>query len=81
MGEQAAKIGKKLEGFGENFFANLGWAELTQDKEIKCTRSSHKKKTHGIDLLLIYESLYSWESRNYCGMQKSSDGVNHAGNH
>lgn len=33
MGEQAAKIGKKLEGFGENFFANLGWAELTQDKK------------------------------------------------
>ena len=51
MGEQAAKIGKKLEGFGVNFFANLGWTELTQDKEIKCTRSSHKKKTHGIDLL------------------------------
>ena len=24
MGEQASKIGKKLEQFGENFFANLG---------------------------------------------------------
>lgn len=58
MGEQAAKIGKKLEGFGENFFANLGWAELTQDKEIKCTRSSHKKKTHGIDLLCKFTNPY-----------------------
>lgn len=45
MGEQAARIGKKLEGFGENFFANLGWTELTQDKEIKCTRSSHKNES------------------------------------
>ena len=58
MGEQAAKIGKKLEGFGENFFANLGWTELTQDKEIKCTRSSHKKKTHGIDLLCKFTNPY-----------------------
>ena len=58
MGEQAAKIGKKLEGFGVNFFANLGWTELTQDKEIKCTRSSHKKKTHGIDLLCKFTNPY-----------------------
>ena len=58
MGEQAAKIGKKLEGFGVNFFANLGQTELTQDKEIKCTRSSHKKKTHGIDLLCKFTNPY-----------------------
>lgn len=51
MGENAAKIGKKLEGFGENLVSNLGWQELTRDKEIKCRRASHKKRTHGIDLL------------------------------
>lgn len=64
MGEQASKIGKKLEQFGENFFANLGWTELTRDKEIKCTRSSHcnrsshKKRTHGIDLLCKFTNPY-----------------------
>ena len=51
MGEQASRIGKKLEGFGENLFSDFGWTELARDKEIKCTRTSHKKKTHGIDLL------------------------------
>lgn len=39
MGEQAARIGKKLEEFGENFLPNLGWIELAHDKEIKCTRA------------------------------------------
>lgn len=58
MGEQASKIGKKLESFGENFFANLGWTELARDKEIKCTRSSHKKRTHGIDLLCKFTNPY-----------------------
>jgi hypothetical protein len=57
MGEKSKSIGEKLEGFGENLFSNFGWTELTRDKEINCTRSSHKnkddekKKTHGIDLL------------------------------
>ena len=58
MGENAAKIGKKLEGFGENLVSNLGWIELTRDKEIKCQRSSHKKKTHGIDLLCKFNNPY-----------------------
>ncbi len=58
MGEQATKIGKKLEGFGENFFINLGWTELARDREIKCTRSSHKKRTHGIDLLCKFSNPY-----------------------
>lgn len=58
MGEQASKIGKKLEGFGENFFVNIGWTELARDKEINCTRSSHKKKTHGIDLLCKFSNPY-----------------------
>lgn len=58
MGEQASKIGKKLESFGENFLTNLGWTELARDKEIKCTRTSHKKKTHGIDLLYKFENPY-----------------------
>lgn len=59
MGEQASKIGKKLEGFGETLFSDLGWTELARDKEIKCNRASHKKKTHGIDLLFKYSNPYS----------------------
>lgn len=59
MGEQASKIGKKLEGFGENLFSDLGWTEPARDKEIKCTRSAHKKKTHGIDLLFKYSNPYA----------------------
>lgn len=59
MGEQASKIGKKLEGFGENFIPNLGWIKLTSDKEIKCTRTSHKKRTHGIDLLFKFDNPYT----------------------
>lgn len=58
MGEQASKIGKKLEGFGENLFANLGWTELARDRQVKCTRSSHKKETHGIDLLCKFSNPY-----------------------
>lgn len=58
MGEQASKIGKKLESFGGNFLTNLGWIELARDKEIKCTRASHKKRTHGIDLLYKFENPY-----------------------
>ena len=59
MGEQASKIGKKLEEFGENFLPNLGWVELARDKEIKCTRTSHSKRTHGIDLLCKYDNPYT----------------------
>lgn len=59
MGEQASKIGKKLEGFGESLFSDLGWIELARDREIKCTRTSHKKRTHGIDLLFRYSNPYA----------------------
>lgn len=59
MGEQAARIGKKLEEFGENFLPNLGWIELAHDKEIKCTRAAHKKQTHGIDLLCKFDNPYT----------------------
>lgn len=59
MGEQASRIGKKLEEFGENFLPNLGWLELAHDKEIKCTRSSHNKRTHGIDLLCKFDNPYT----------------------
>ena len=59
MGEQAARIGKKLEEFGENFLPNLGWIELAHDREIKCTRTSHKKQTHGIDLLCKFDNPYT----------------------
>lgn len=59
MGEQAKKIGEKLEGFGEKLFTQLGWTELTRDKEIKCQRVSHIKRTHGIDIMLKFFDPYS----------------------
>lgn len=59
MGEQANKIGKKLEGFGERLFAGFGWNELARDKEIQCRRKSvHKKQTHGLDLLMNFYNPY-----------------------
>ena len=58
MGEQAAKIGKKLEGFGEQLFSGFGWAELTRDREIDCKRSSHNKRTHGLDLAMKFDNPY-----------------------
>ena len=30
MGEQANKIGKKLEGFGEKLFSGFGWNEIAR---------------------------------------------------
>lgn len=58
MGEQAQKIGKKLEGFGEKLFSGFGWDELVRDQEIKCRRNNHKKQTHGIDLLMNFQNPY-----------------------
>lgn len=52
MGEKARKIGEKLEGFGEKLFEGFGWHEITRDREISCTKSLHKKRTHGLDLFL-----------------------------
>lgn len=59
MGEQANKIGKKLEGFGEKLFSGFGWTELARDTEIKCSRKhAHQKQTHGLDLLMSFENPY-----------------------
>lgn len=59
MGEQANKIGKKLEGFGEKLFTGFGWSELARDIEIQCGRKSlHKKQTHGLDLLMNFNNPY-----------------------
>ena len=64
MGENAQKIGKKLEGFGEKMYKRFNWAELNRDEEIKCINLLHKtkrdnnKRTHGIDLLHTYYDTY-----------------------
>ena len=59
MGEQAGKIGKKLEGYGENLFQGFGWNELARDTEIKCNRkTAHAKQTHGLDLLMNFYNPY-----------------------
>ncbi len=59
MGEQANKIGKKLETFGEKLFTGFGWNELARDKEIKCIRKGiHRKQTHGLDLLMNFNNPY-----------------------
>lgn len=80
MGENASKIGRKLENFGKNLFTNLGWTELTRDKEIDCTRTSHKKRTHGIDLLCKFFNPYTTanqgiivecKNRQMCSINKS----------
>ncbi len=59
MGEQANKIGKKLEGFGEKLFTGFGWTELARDTEIQCSRKNyHGKKTHGLDLFMRFDNPY-----------------------
>lgn len=59
MGENASKIGKKLEGYGEKLFTGFGWNELARDTEIQCGRKSiHKKQTHGLDLLMSFYNPY-----------------------
>ncbi|HII4471077.1 TPA: hypothetical protein ACY4SJ_002565 [Clostridium perfringens] len=64
MGENAKKIGEKLEGFGERLYERFGWNELTRDEEIKCIKKTHRndkgnhKRTHGIDLFHNYYDAY-----------------------
>lgn len=59
MGEQANKIGKKLEGFGEKLFSGFGWNEIARDTEIQCSRKyQHNKQTHGLDLLMNFNNPY-----------------------
>ncbi len=59
MGENAKKIGAKLEGFGEYLFSHIGWSELARDLEIKCERKNiHEKQTHGLDLVMDFENPY-----------------------
>ena len=55
VGENAQKIGKKLEILGVDLLGMFKWNKKMSDKEIKCTRNTHKnaegkyKKTHAID--------------------------------
>lgn len=64
MGENAKKIGDKLEGFGERLFERFGWEELTRDQQISCKKRKHKndrgnnKNTHGIDIYHSYIDPY-----------------------
>ena len=64
MGENAQKIGKKLEQLGVDLLGMFKWNKKMSDKEIKCTRSTHKnaegkpKQTHGIDLYMEYKDPY-----------------------
>lgn len=64
MGENAQKIGKKLEELGIDLLKTFNWTEKMRDKEINCKRSSHKnekgkpKRTHGIDLYMEYDDPY-----------------------
>lgn len=64
VGENAQKIGKKLEQLGVDLLGMFKWNKKMSDKEIKCTRSTHKnaegkpKQTHGIDLYMEYKDPY-----------------------
>ena len=42
VGENAQKIGKKLEQLGVDLLGMFKWNKKMSDKEIKCTRSTHK---------------------------------------
>lgn len=65
MGENAQKIGKKLEIMGTNILEMFCWNEKMRDKEIECKRQGHKnvegkkKKTHGIDIYFEYDDPYT----------------------
>lgn len=59
MGERAKKIGEKLEGFGEKLFDGFGWKEIVRDREISCTKSLHKKRTHGLDIFFSMLNPYT----------------------
>lgn len=65
MGENAQKIGKKLEIMGTNILELFCWNEKMRDKEIECRRQGHKntegkkKKSHGVDIYFEYEDPYS----------------------
>lgn len=60
MGENALKIGAKLENWGSNLFSDFQWTEIARDVEIKCNRkSTHHTPTHGIDLLCCFSDPYS----------------------
>ena len=64
MGENAQKIGKKLELLGVDLLGMFNWTKKMSDKEIKCARSTHKnaegkpKQTHGVDLYMEYRDGY-----------------------
>ncbi len=64
MGENAQKIGKKLEEFGCDILSMFMWSEKMRDKQINCNKYAHKnengnkKSTHGIDLYFEYPDTY-----------------------
>lgn len=60
MGENASKIGAKLEGWGSNLFRGFRWIEVTRDLEIKCNRKAthENKRTHGLDILCSFYDPY-----------------------
>lgn len=61
MGENAQKIGKKLEKFGVKLFEMFNWNKKMGDKEIKCTRGSHKNAQGRKNKRM--ESIYIWNMR------------------
>lgn len=86
MGENAQKIGKKLEELGFDILSVFNWSKKMSDKEIVCKKNAHKneegkkKETHGIDMYLEYEDPYigktqgvfiECKNRNWDGITKS----------
>lgn len=61
MGENAQKIGKKLEKFGVKLFEMFNWNKKMGDKEIKCTRGT--TKMHKEEKNKRMESIYIWNMR------------------
>lgn len=55
MGEFSKYVGEVGEGIVNDFLALFRWKNMN-NKELPCCTPAHKKKTHGIDSLFIYES-------------------------
>ncbi len=56
MGEFSKYVGEVGEEIVDDFLRLFGWKNMCSNKELPCCVSGHKKKTHGIDALFMYNS-------------------------
>lgn len=56
MGEKSKFIGDVGEDAVAAILKIVGWSNFSQNIELPCVTSAHEKKTHGIDVLFLYNS-------------------------